>query len=118
MAASPGVHPNAPSVEALVETESELGFQLPHDYRNFLLSTNGGRTVGQMRFPIHSPQETNRITLHTMYGVVADKHFPSLLEMFEDLPGLHGTGLLAIGYDLGGGQICLSLSDGNIHFIE
>ncbi len=87
--------------------ESQIGFSLPKDYRDFLLRYNGGR-------PIAGTFNDN-IEIDYFYNLVTDNQELLLSEIFRDVPN-YGYGL-PIAHTLAGDLLILS-AEGEVFFLD
>lgn len=86
--------------------EEKLRSRLPQDYRNFLLTYNGGNPKPNVFFINQEQQESN---LCFLYGITAKKAYDlwtNALDAYEDMD----RAILPIGEDPGGNQIYMSLN--------
>ncbi len=101
----------------LNEVERQLGIELPDDYRNFLLSHNGGSPKLNI-FPIAGDIIGNRGMLNRFLCIQEgdDDDMRVYVQTYQDRVPLN---LLPIAYDPGGNLICLSvdgLDKGKVYF--
>jgi len=88
--------------------ESQLGFRLPRDYRDFLLSHNGGRPEPEL-FPIHGLAKNPVGALQVFFGIDSEIESSDLLWNVEVMAGRLPANCLPIACDNSGDLICLSL---------
>jgi hypothetical protein len=95
-----------PGDAELDAVETELGYSLPDDYRDFLKQTNGGSPTAFHVFPIKECGE--EAMLHYFNSVGQSIEILDEFSTFEDdLP----RGFIVIGSDPGGNLILMDLSD-------
>jgi hypothetical protein len=87
--------------------EAELGYRLPIDYRDFLLTRNGGRIIGPgirciSKYPIHGSREVD-VTADWFYGLNA---VPSSVKFSASLLGAQSSYLWVSEAD--GHRRCIS----------
>lgn len=103
--------------QSVDDLEAKLPGPLPTDYRAFLSSQNGGDPE-----PNWWPPEQGvgpGVGMFLGLGAVAD--YDSLVESREIFTGRIPDHLLAIGYDQGGGQVCVALTgddQGSVWFYD
>ena len=98
------------SEQEIASVESQLGFSLPGDYRNFLLSHNGGRPEPR-GFAIESDKPNDRSVVH--YFFCANKgDVYDLVTWAKRARGRIPANLLPVALDPFGNLICLSVSGG------
>ena len=97
----PVVH--APEVDAF---EATLPRTLPPDYRDFLLTQNGGETYLWWPPELGGPEVSDVDAFYSLGGG-ADSLAAARATFSDRLPGA----FLAVGYDSGGALVCLSLLD-------
>ncbi len=92
--------------EDIAAFEARIGFELPQDYRQFLLEVNGGRTE-------MSHREFSGTILNRLFSLNdADEESRDLLTRHERaLPTLPAPSLLFVGHDDGGARILVSMDD-------
>jgi hypothetical protein len=101
--------PMAASESEIAAFEWRHRIQLPADYREFLLESNGGYLEGECSFEI-SPQAGCTI-LQQFYRLRDSSRSTQTLEYIRSILGARlPPTLLAIGSDLGGAKICLGVS--------
>jgi cell wall assembly regulator SMI1 len=91
--------------------EAEIGNKLPADYKEFLLTYNGGMP-SKCRFLIS--EEQGYTSAELFYGLTDDKDYGlrrnySLFRIYNDV---HQT-IIPIAEDAGGNRICIGLSGEN-----
>ena len=83
--------------------EQRCGFQLPEDYRAFLLDVNGGRTAD-------THAEFSQGVVNQLYSLNDSDDESDLLTSFDDLQkDFPSLPLLYIGHDDGGARLLLAL---------
>lgn len=90
----------------IVQLEKDLEVSLPFDYRNFLLSYNGGTLKPYYLFPVHNNPRDSKAILTRFYSVTThqdryDDLRSRALEAGERFP----SELLPIAYDPGGNHL-------------
>src|SRR5687768_2520715 len=107
--ASPGPKLNERALSGL---EQWLGFQLPAQYRQFLLSCNGGVPVENVsiRVPGIPGGETD---LQVLFGVARSVKSSCIEWNVESLSERLEPDLLPIARDSGGNVFCLSMREGD-----
>jgi hypothetical protein len=105
----------------LKRLEDGIEAELPESYRSFLLEVNGGEPVTPLSFEMHRDDETSsgesvftRSTLAAMYSLTGHPHYPSVMQVDEDLPALMLMDCLPIGRDGFNGQLCIDLEDNTV----
>jgi len=103
--------------QSILDLEGRLGFRLPADYREFLITFNGGSTSPNV-FLINTVQGES--TLSILFGITSRKAYDlwaNALEAYEDMD----RSMLPIGEDPGGNQIVMSLradAYGKVYFCD
>lgn len=95
----------ATSIEQLRDFEQHICMTLPHDYRSFLLATNGGRPVPDGLDVSKWPGKSTRI--HFFFGLHGGEH-NNLAKWTDELSDRLPTGCLPIAVDMGGNFLILS----------
>jgi hypothetical protein len=94
----------------LVTYEQSLPGPLPEDYRKYLLEFNGQMPGGSDVRGIYSPEEDRCIgEVSGLYGIHDGELEEALAFYKENMP----KGMIPIGSDVGGNQICLCLTGPN-----
>ena len=104
--------------EVIDDLEMELGFELPVEYRNFLLKHNGG-----VPEPPYFPMgETNSSELAHFYCVGGDEPSYDVGPLTKSQRGSEiPPELMPIGIDAGGNDICLGVLGrrrGKVYFLD
>lgn len=92
--------------EAIAAFEQLIGEQLPTDYRNFLLKTNGGAQPDPEGFRVETGERSMLAVLYSLGDGKAYDLKAHFLHLKEELP----SGVIPIGQDIGGNSICLALT--------
>ncbi len=104
------------SEEALVAFEKKLKVDsLPSDYRNFLLTSNGGYTKDNDAFTFYNESDGSGSQLNGLYGLnLPEDDYVNDIEWNFDEYSVNDKRIpdnfIFIGYDAGGNQICLGIS--------
>jgi cell wall assembly regulator SMI1 len=100
----------SPIDEATIQVlEQELGIQLPSDYRQFLLTHNGGRPTAA-EFPLPGVP-LNTSVIDWFYGIHKGRERDyNLRAAYDDLKDRMHANFFPIACDPGGNQICLSVA--------
>jgi hypothetical protein len=102
----------------ITQLETRLGIRLPHDYKNFLLSHNGGRTEPWMMFNIHGNKRDSHAIVGFFFSIGGDSNIDleANVHAYSDrVPG----NILPIASDPGGNLLCISVSgvdEGKLYF--
>src|SRR5438045_2278196 len=99
--------PPAVGPDEVSQLEQQLGITLPADYREFLLTTNGGRPKPNV-FPIQENSSGDRGIIHQLYGIVAGNH-NNLADVAARFRERVPAELLPIGRDPGGNLLLLTV---------
>ena len=103
--------------QSILELEGKIGFRLPADYREFLVTSNGGSAIPNV-FLISSAQGESSLSI--LFGITSRKAYDlwaNALEAYEDMD----RSMLPIGEDPGGNQIVMSLhadTYGKVYFCD
>jgi cell wall assembly regulator SMI1 len=105
-----------PSItEAAIDRfQADLGCQLPADYREFLLSHNGGRP----EFHVIRTQDVGDLGVQLFYGLWDNENYDIVLAN-QVMRGRWPRRFIAIAIDDFGNQFCLSLGEpdyGRVYF--
>jgi cell wall assembly regulator SMI1 len=101
----------SPIDEATIQAlEQELGIQLPSDYRQFLLTHNGGRPT-PAHFPLTGDPLNSSGGIHWFYGIHRgrERHY-NLRKAYDVFQDRMPANFFPIACDPGGNQICLSVA--------
>jgi hypothetical protein len=101
------------SDEQLIQLEKELGFDLPPQYREFLLSNSGGGVDDENAWiVIEKNGKSFRMKFEYFYSVM-DPSYPSyeLKQQYLDFQNRIPKEMVAIGHDGFGNQILLGVSE-------
>src|SRR4051812_40221582 len=90
----------------LVEVEQQLRISLPLDYREFLLTHNGGRPEPN-EFTMRENTRDAEGILEWLYGIHDDETY-NLVDVASMLKDRMPPEMLPIGLDPGGNIICLA----------
>jgi cell wall assembly regulator SMI1 len=109
--------------KALKRFEKKIKAQLPKDYREFLLQTNGGYTEKVLSYPFTLNGKPSASNIDSFYGLSEEEGEGSLIENFDtfrdkDEPRMLDY-MIPIGEDEGGNQIVLLLNKkeyGHVYF--
>lgn len=96
--------------------EKLVGYKLPGDYRNFLLTQNGGEGPTPQSFKVATGETT---LLQRLYPLGCDKD--DLIANFNWKEGEFPKEVILIGQDLGGNFVCLALDGkkkGHVLFLD
>lgn len=93
---------------ALKSFELRYGLNLPLAYREFLLTTNGGRPIPPA-FPILGLPNNPSGTIQAFFGLNASIHAHDLAAVTSELVGLVPPGLLPIACTDGDDFVCIDL---------
>ncbi len=100
-------------VQAISRLEDHLGFELPADYRAFLLRTNGGRPYPEDTFNDEQGTLAKGSTMSEFLSVEHEDITSTIAQerlAFEDrVP----ADLLPIGFDMGGSLVCIGIGPEN-----
>jgi cell wall assembly regulator SMI1 len=99
------------SHQDIERAEHRLKITLPTDYKEFLLTHNGGR-LEPNRFPIRSNRSDTHGILNWLFGVREHGQY-SLVDEAMRFQGRVPPDLLPIGEDPGGNLICLAIAGPN-----
>ncbi len=91
--------------------QSNLGYQLPQDYRQHMLTYNGGIVQEYNNAHISNPEGGDGIA--QFYPIKYSTY--TLEEINNDLSNLIPSGYLIIGRTRGGGEIIISLNNDNTY---
>ncbi len=91
---------------AVEQFEAAVGEKLPDDYREFLLTFNGGKPEDN-EFAI--PHGKNEAGVNRFYGLLDERQSGDLLHELEVMVSRIPEKMLLIGDDSSGNYICLSL---------
>jgi SMI1-KNR4 cell-wall len=100
------------------QVESRLSIHLPQDYKNFLLSHNGGRTEPWMMFNIQGNESDSHAIAGFFFGIGGDGNIDleANRRVYSDrVP----ENILPIASDPGGNLLCISVSgedEGKLYF--
>lgn len=105
----------------LADFEKKIGYNLPPDYRQFLLQYNGGKPVPDF-FQVPEWQYKESF-VNQLKGLIKEKDEKKvdLARLNDLLDGRLPKGFVAIGSDPGGNHILLSLTNetkGNVYFFD
>lgn len=95
--------------------ESRLGQRLPADYRQFMLSQNGGRPI-----PNYLPSNPN-VGIGVFFCLTSDDQDDSMAQMLDVYSDRYPPRMLPIAESAGGNLICLSLTgddENSVYFWE
>jgi SMI1-KNR4 cell-wall len=114
------IHDSLKSISELEigQVESRLSIRLPHDYKSFLLSHNGGRTEPWMMFDIHGNESDSHAIAGFFFGIGGDSNIDleANVRAYSDrVP----ENILPIASDPGGNLLCISVSgkdEGKLYF--
>jgi hypothetical protein len=95
----------------VIDLEETLNMSFPQDYRNFLLSHNGGHPSFDV-FPIRGHPISDSSMIQLFFGI-ANGEYDDLSAMFHRSRGRIPANLVPIARDYGGNLICLALSSNN-----
>ena len=99
------------SLEELNDFEASIGKQLPQDYRQHMLTYNGGVVNEYDNAHISDPEGGDGIA--QFYPIKYSTY--TLEEVNNDLSSLIPLGYLVIGRTRGGGEIIISLNNDNTY---
>ncbi len=94
------------SLSEIKNLERQLGRQLPSDYENFLLSTNGG-VPEPNRFEV--PQFDTGSGVTWFFGLLGEPKYRDLAYEQKVLGQRLPNGMIAVADAAGGNRICLSI---------
>jgi hypothetical protein len=103
----------------VIAFEAKIGIDLPLEYRQFLLTYNGG-VPALIVFPIKENKRDTRSMLQILFGL-KQEGVNSLEHRVDEIGERFPIDLLPIGNDLGGNIICISIrgvNRGKIFFWE
>ena len=116
------VHPSGAAVSAteIQEFEAELGFSLPEDYRNFLLTLNGGKVLVDHQLPVEGL--FGAAFVHYLYPFSKPSPFLGIKEARkqQECSRLCLRQAIEIGDDMGTGSYFIILDGsqrGGVYFI-
>jgi cell wall assembly regulator SMI1 len=98
------------SPEDITKFEEEIGYELPEDYKKFLLEHNGGRPSPEgFSFEYRDSKKSSSL-LDFFYGIQGEteEHY-DLATNNQDFKGRIPSDMLVIACDQAGNQICLGL---------
>jgi cell wall assembly regulator SMI1 len=109
------------SEKSLAAFEARLGARLPIDYREFLLSTNGGVPEVELTFTFVEDGKPSGTVVSRFFALAEESNLDTLDGKIETFIDSHRMPqwFLPVARDAFGNQICISLAQedfGTIHF--
>ena len=100
---------NSISLEDLIEVERKITYQLPEEYKLFLLKHNGGRPVlDGVRY-----ENEHFDFVGYFYAIRGEMYHDDLVRQIGEYKNLIPEGYLPIGESPGGDVFCISLKEPN-----
>lgn len=100
---------NSISISDLIEVESKIGYQLPEEYKSFLLKNNGGRPVlDGVRY-----ENEHFDYVAFFYAIRGEMYHDDLARQISEHKDMIPGGYLPIGESPGGDVFCISLKEPN-----